>query len=581
MQFKRKAAKKTAPNRLLQLTPGRMQTQALIGMENLLASLPVGDTVALEIAGDTEGIRYFTRSPGHTPALKALLQGHYSESEVSEVHGDDPMEVRPCEMVHTRTFRVDGPEYLPIRTFDDRDFTNPGADPLMAVLGALESPRQGERVVTRLLLKRLPPDWAAKWHDKAMGGAGSANQVQADDIRAQSTAESSIGMGEVLKLGGLALLAVGFLVWQAFNDGNTFRAAALLAGASMVTVTAAVLYFKVFRKKDPPSFHDPSIVEPRIRGAGFESELQVSVIQPRTGGVRRAEDLLDSVEGAYSGLDNPLGAQLVSTPTIEGCPQEEGLLALGWEAGHRPGLRARLAGPPSPSILGAAEVASLWHPPDPEVAAHPILRHIGKSLPPMFTATEGAHVGNTDGPNPKPVLLPDESLRRHALYVARTRMGKSTLMHHILSHKMQQKLQGKDDDAIVVVDPHADLIEALLDQVPPGLEDQVRLIDLGDPHRIPGINPIDVGVFTDRDRTTDGIVRVAKGLWEAWGPRMQNILEHTVKSLHEANASTSMDPAQQYTLLDAQTVLADDYAPQPDAQQGDRPHAAPLVARRL
>ena len=160
----------------------------------------------------------------------------------------------------------------------------------------------------------------------------------------------------------------------------------------------------------------------------------------------------------------------------------------------------------------------------------------------MFTSREGAHVGNTDGMNPKPVLLPEESLRRHALYVARTRMGKSTLMHHVLSYKMRRKLAGEDEDAIVVVDPHADLVEALLDQVPPGLEKKVRLIDLADIERVPGINPIDVGVFSDRDRTTDGIIRVAKGLWEAWGPRMQNILEHTVKSLHEAN--TKLDPCQ-------------------------------------
>ena len=68
-------------------------------------------------------------------------------------------------------------------------------------------------------------------------------------MRAQ-TSESTIGMGEVLKLGGLAILAVGFLVWQAYNDGSTLRAAALLLGAGFVAATAALLYFKVFKKKE-------------------------------------------------------------------------------------------------------------------------------------------------------------------------------------------------------------------------------------------------------------------------------------------------------------------------------------------
>ena len=556
---KRNPPPPASQTRLIQLTPGRMETQPLTGMENLLASLPVGDAISLELAGDADGIRYFTRSPGQTPALKSVLQGHYSQSEVSDVNDDDPMAVRPEEMVHTRTFRVDGPEYLPIRTFEDRDLINPGADPLVAVLGSLEAPREGERIVSRLVLKRLPPDWAAQWHDRAMGGAGSANQMQADELRAQ-TGESTIGMGEVLKLGGLALLAVGFLVWQAYQDGNTLRAAALLLGAGLLSATAGLVYYKVFRKKEPPAFHDPSVVEPRIRGAGFEAELQVSVIQPKTGGVRRAEDLLDVAESAYAGLDNPLGAQLVASSTEEGCPEGQGLLQLGWDATRARGFRARLAGPPAPSMLGASEVAALWHPPHPTAAGHPVVRHIGKSIPPMFTATQGAHVGSTDGGSPRPIIFGDDSLRRHALYVARTRMGKSTLMQHVITYKMRRKLEGKDDDAIVVVDPHADLIEALLEQVPPGLEDEVRLIDLADPDRVPGINPIDVTVFTDRDRTTDGIIRVAKGSWESWGARMQNILEHTVKSLYEANTSSSMAPDEQYTLMDAQTVLSNDLA---------------------
>ena len=114
-------------------------------------------------------------------------------------------------------------------------------------------------------------------------------------------------------------------------------------------------------------------------------------------------------------------------------------------------------------------------------------------------------------------------------------MGKSTLMHHIVSHKLREKAAGRDNDAIIVVDPHADLVAALLDQVPESLVDKVRLIDLADESRSPGINLLDTRIFADRDRTADSVIRVARGLWEQWGPRMQSILEQTVKSLHEAN----------------------------------------------
>ena len=102
-----------------------------------------------------------------------------------------------------------------------------------------------------------------------------------------------------------------------------------------------------------------------------------------------------------------------------------------------------------------------------------------------------------------PIRFPDDLRRRHHLYVARTRMGKSTLMHHLVTHKMREKAEGRDSDAIVVIGP---------------------------PHR-PGV----------RHPRTRPVVRVAKGLWEQWGPRMQSILEQTVKTLHEANEHPTTD----------------------------------------
>ena len=96
----------------------------------------------------------------------------------------------------------------------------------------------------------------------------------------------------------------------------------------------------------------------------------------------------------------------------------------------------------------------------------------------------------------------------------------------------------------------------LLKHVPESLIDQVRLIDLADERGAPGVNLLDTRIFSDRDRTADSVVRIAKGLWEQWGPRMQSILEQTVKTLHEANESR--DAGEQYTILDGLRILADD-----------------------
>ena len=58
------------------------------------------------------------------------------------------------------TLRAGGPEYVPLRTFRDDDLLDPGSDPLIALMGALSALYQGERVVARLLLRSLGPDWS-------------------------------------------------------------------------------------------------------------------------------------------------------------------------------------------------------------------------------------------------------------------------------------------------------------------------------------------------------------------------------------------------------------------------------------
>ena len=77
----------------------------------------------------------------------------------------------------------------------------------------------------------------------------------------------------------------------------------------------------------------------------------------------------------------------------------------------------------------------------------------------------------TTGPARK-VHFPQDLLRRHHLYVARTQMGKSTLMRHVVAHKLREKAAGNDHDAIIVVDPHADLVGSILAQVPESLIDR-------------------------------------------------------------------------------------------------------------
>ena len=246
---------------------------------------------------------------------------------------------------------------------------------------------------------------------------------------------------------------------------------------------------------------------------------------------------------AYRHYDHPAGAKFKVSRIRPALPAPN-LHPAG------PGLFGRR------SILGVREVAALWHPPGERDEIPLVERSDSRAFVPSGRNTgEGAPVGDTTTGGVREIRFPHNLLRRHHLYVARTRMGKSTLMQHVVNYKLREKAAGRDGDAIVVVDPHAGLVENILAQVPESLVDRVKLIDLADETSAPGINLLDTRIFADRDRTADSVVRVAKGLWEQWGPRMQSILEHTVKTLHEANEG--QDDGEQYTILDGLKLLSD------------------------
>ena len=347
------------------------------------------------------------------------------------------------------------------------------------------------------------------------------------------------------------------------RDGETWKAVLLGLGLVAVFGIGGWAWARWRRSRDRVC--DPLQVREKTSRIAFDAEVLVTAILPAGDQRQRARDLLAKIEAAYRHYDNPAGARLRAS-RLRPVQPDTSLHPTG------PGLFGRR------SILGVREAAALWHPPG-EADETPLVARSGAKvlLPSAASVRGGAHVGDTTAGTPAEIRFPEDLLRRHHLYVARTRMGKSTLMHHIVAHKMREKAEGRDGDAIVVIDPHADLVEGLLEQVPESLAGSVRLIDLADDARAPGINLLDTRIFADRDRTADSVVRVAKGLWEQWGPRMQSILEHTVKSLHEANED--LDERDQYTILDGLPLLTDEVFRAEVLGKVDDPHLIRWWAR--
>ena len=533
--------RRSDPPTLLAVTPPRTGERTLLAVENLLGSIAVPEPFALELAADADGVTLLARCEADQ-VVRGQIATRYPQALVQQIEADeDPLLLREGEQAWSMTLRASGPEHVPLRSFRDDDLLDAGADPLMGLLGALSELREGERVVARLLLRSLGPDWAEAHQERPH---------RKPVPEPYHDAQISESRRHRVELVGLAILAVagavafkGYQWWQA---GEQWKTVALGAGITLGLVTLGWAWHRIRKARN--RIYDPLLIKEKVSRIAFEGEVQVTAILPMGTKRQRAQELLKAVAAAYRDYDHPAGARFKGGKVKSVLPQPARMQPAG------PGLFRKR------SVLGVREVASLWHPPGAQDETPLVARAGAKVLLPTARSVRGgAYVGDTTSGAPQPIHFPPDLLSgSHHLYVARTRMGKSTLMQHLIVHKLLEKAAGRDGDAIVVVDPHADLVEDLLRHVPESLIDQVRLVDLADGRGAPGINLLDTRVFTDRDRTADSVVRVAKGLWEQWGPRMQSILEHTVKTLHEANAHPDTAADEQHTILDGLRLLSDE-----------------------
>ena len=484
------------PPALLAVTPPRTGERTLLGVENLLGSIAVPEPFSLELAGDPDGVTLLARCQDEA-VVKGQLSSHYPQARIHEVPPEeDPLRLEPGERAWSMTLRSGGPDYMPLRTFRDDDLLDPGSDPLIALMGALSNLNKGERVVARLMLRSMGPDWSEAHLAKA-------HQRPVEDRRDPAYTYQTKPLqtdGVTMAVLGVAALAAfrGYLWVQA---GETWKAVLMGAGVAFALAVGGWAWhrFKKARKR----VFDPILIKEKVSRIAFDAEIQVTVILPRSTGTQRAGELLEPVAAAYRDYDNPAGARLKASRVRPAVPDPLMLHPSG------PGLFGKR------SVMGVREAACLWHPPGARDET-PLVARAGAKvlLPTARSVSGGAHVGDTVTGTPRKIHFPGDLLRRHHLYVARTRMGKSTLMHHIVVHKLREKAAGRDGDAIVVVDPHADLVGGLLEHVPDSLIDSVRLIDLADERGAPGVNLLDTRIFSDRDRTADSVVRVAKGLWD-------------------------------------------------------------------
>ena len=114
--------------RLLAVTPPRTGSHTMLGAENMLASIAIPEPFSLEMAGDSAGVTLLARCRDGS-FVKQQLGAHYPQALVDDVPPeDDPLRLAEGEQAWSLPLRLQGPEFLPLRTFRDDALLDQGSD---------------------------------------------------------------------------------------------------------------------------------------------------------------------------------------------------------------------------------------------------------------------------------------------------------------------------------------------------------------------------------------------------------------------------------------------------------------------
>ena len=545
---------------------------SLTPTENLLRGLRnIKESVSLEIFGSEGAVSYLIRTDNGR-RLEGMLRSYFPQARIThrvDMPGEpviekDWMRLAEDELAMVMPVSLEKATYLPLQTYEDQVLNGSQMDPLAGVIGMLANSTKrggnsGDRLGVRVLVQPAEEDWSLKYQQQMQRRRDGDDREGKPDTR-----DSTISLPLLALIGAIG--GGGLLNYWLYT--NQMMGEMLLANLGMVGAAASGIFlWKKLSMGKKRTYMDEKLVEEKLKSLAFWTEIQLVRVFRSPADELSAEDSIRQLLDVMRQFDHPAGNSLQEGKIVK----YQGVdFALSDENDKVVSAHPFLGGdlmlrPISPkrarrTAISAREVAGLWHPPLGTDEMASMERVATGTLIPYLEDLAGS--GDDAGPlvgyagdGTHEIYLPESAIRKHALFVGRSGVGKSTMVKHIVMHKLLRKAAGKDDGAIVVVDPHADLVRDILKVVPLSIAHKVRLLDFGRNDRVPALNLMDPLVFPDRDRCVDTIVQTVKHLWEHWGGRLEDLLKRSLLIIYEYNTHPDTPRNEMLTMLDILALL--------------------------
>jgi hypothetical protein len=180
-------------------------------------------------------------------------------------------------------------------------------------------------------------------------------------------------------------------------------------------------------------------------------------------------------------------------------------------------------------VLNSEELASIYHFPLPTTETPNINRLIARRAPaPVNMPQEGIILGiNSYRGVDTTVRIKTDDRRRHMYVIGKSGTGKSVMLQNMI---VQDIREGK---GVCVIDPHGDLVENVLSNMPAERADDVIIFDPSDTERPMGLNMLEYHVESQKDFVVQEMIAIFYKLFppEMIGPMFEHNMRNVMLTL--------------------------------------------------
>ncbi len=287
------------------------------------------------------------------------------------------------------------------------------------------------------------------------------------------------------------------------------------------------------RESDPQKasyHHDPKkldAIETKASKPGFKVALRIVVSSTDA---RKANSHLTNIIGSFAQFSSPTNS------FKKGRIFFKQLFMIDFIYRYMP-LFSRNA-----FILNSEELATVLHFPNKTVETHHVQWLKAKSAPaPASIATQGLRLGSSIyRGSKKEIFISEKDRQRHTYIVGKTGTGKSEFLKDMI---LQDIRAGK---GIAVLDPHGELVEDIMQLIPPERAEEVVYFNPSDTERPMGLNIMEADTEDQMHFVVGSIISLMYKLYDPHktgiiGPRFEHAIRNAMLTIMAEPGATFIE----------------------------------------